>query len=57
MSRRAALAMLGLCALVAGCGEDAGGASGGTPRLVVSAAASMKDALGACGPSFPGATR
>ena len=55
MSRRAALAMLGLCALVAGCGEDAGGASGGTPRLVVSAAASMKDALGACGPSFPGA--
>jgi molybdate transport system substrate-binding protein len=53
--RRATLATLGLCALVAGCGDDAGGASGGTPRLVVSAAASMKDALGACGPRFPGA--
>ena len=55
MRRRPALALLGLCALVAGCADDAGGAGGGTPRLVVSAAASMKDALGACAPRFSGA--
>jgi molybdate transport system substrate-binding protein len=51
----AALVMLGLCALLAGCGDDAGGASGGNPRLVVSAAASMKEVLSACGPRFEGA--
>jgi molybdate transport system substrate-binding protein len=55
MRRRAALAVVALCALLAACGDDDGGASGGKPRLVVSAAASMKEALGACGPRFQGA--
>ena len=46
--RRAALLLVALA--VAGCGDD-GGASA-SPRLVVSAAASMTEALNACSPSF-----
>jgi len=46
----AALAAL----LVAGCGDD-GDAAGDRPRLVVSAAASMTEALEACSPAFAGA--
>jgi molybdate transport system substrate-binding protein len=49
-----ALALTGAVApLAAGCGEDEGG--GGDPRLVVSAATSLTEALTACGPDFPGA--
>ncbi|MGH2804956.1 MAG: molybdate ABC transporter substrate-binding protein [Thermoleophilaceae bacterium] len=52
----AALALAAAPALAsAGCGADAGG-SGGAPRLVVSAAASMTEALTACSPDFDRAT-
>lgn len=52
-----ALALLAACAAVAsGCGGDGGGGGGGggskPTRLVVSAAASMKEALPACAPGF-----
>jgi molybdate transport system substrate-binding protein len=53
--RPAALAAVAVCcALVAGCGSDDGGGAG-KPRLLVSAAASMQEALGACGPDFAAA--
>jgi molybdate transport system substrate-binding protein len=49
---RKALALVAACAAVAaGCGDDGGGGSGSTP-LVVSAAASMTEALTACEPKF-----
>jgi len=49
--RAAAAALLAACALLAaGCGGD-----DGSPRLVVSAAASMRDALTACATRFEGA--
>ena len=49
--RRAAILAAGLLAL-AGCGGD----DDGEPRLVVSAASSMTQALTDCGPDFDGAT-
>jgi len=44
---------------IAGCGDDDDDGEGGgqhKPRLVVSAASSMTEALGACSPDFAGAT-
>jgi molybdate transport system substrate-binding protein len=41
---------------VAGCGSDGGSSDEGKPRLVVSAASSMTEALTACGPEFAEAT-
>jgi molybdate transport system substrate-binding protein len=52
--KRAALAVL--CLLLGACGADDDRGSGrDEPRLVVSAAASMKEALTACSPRFEGA--
>lgn len=54
---RAALALAGLLALLApGCGDDDEAEGRGTPRLVVSAASSMAEALTACAEDFPHAT-
>ena len=56
MRRLVALALL---LALAGCRDDAaisGGGDAGKPRLVVSAAASMKQALSACAGRFPDAT-
>jgi molybdate transport system substrate-binding protein len=57
--RRALLALGLVAALAAGCGGDddqTGGASaGGKPQLVVSAAASMTEALTACSKTYPDA--
>jgi molybdate transport system substrate-binding protein len=63
-SRRLPASHIGLLAaaaagaLLVACGNDEGtaAAGGGKPRLVVSAAASMTEALKACAPGFPGAT-
>jgi molybdate transport system substrate-binding protein len=55
----AAIATIALALASAGCGDDdesAASSDGGKPRLVVSAAASMTEALEACGPEFSGAT-
>jgi molybdate transport system substrate-binding protein len=53
---RRALALAALLAL-AGCGDDATVSGGGAkPRIVVSAASSLKEALTACAPEFPEAT-
>ena len=53
---RRALAAL-LLATVAGCGDDATVSGGGErPQIVVSAAASLEEALTACVPDFPEAT-
>jgi molybdate transport system substrate-binding protein len=55
---RRALALLALVALaLAACGDDDddGASASDKPRLVVSAASSMTEALGACGPEFTGA--
>ena len=52
---RRALALAGLLAL-AGCGDDATVSGGEQPRLVVSAASSLKEALTACAKDFPDAT-
>ena len=54
---RRALALSGLCALLlAGCGDDGTIEAGdGKPRLTVSAASSMKEALSECAPAFPDA--
>jgi molybdate transport system substrate-binding protein len=51
---RRALVLIALAAALAGCGEDDDGddGAGENPRLVVSAAASMTEALEACGPRF-----
>jgi molybdate transport system substrate-binding protein len=49
--RRVALALVAI-AVCAGCGDDD---DGGSPRLVVSAASSMTEALSACSPAFSGA--
>jgi molybdate transport system substrate-binding protein len=49
--RRAAALAAAIALLFAGCGSE-GEAGGGKPRLVVSAAASMTDALTACSPDF-----
>ena len=48
--RGAALLLAACAALAAGCGDDGGGS--GPVRLVVSAAASMTEALTACAPRF-----
>jgi len=49
--------ILGALLALAGCGDDATVEGGGDkPRLVVSAASSMKEALTACAPEFPEAT-
>ena len=53
MKRLAALAAV--CLLAGACGSGDDGGSADRPRLVVSAAASMKEALTACGPDFEGA--
>jgi molybdate transport system substrate-binding protein len=52
--RRALVAAAVLALSAPGCGDDE--AEGGTPRLVVSAASSMTDALTACSKDFPDAT-
>ena len=53
---RRALALAALVAF-AGCGDDATVSGGGEkPQIVVSAAASMSEALTACAPEFPEAT-
>jgi molybdate transport system substrate-binding protein len=54
----AAIAPIALALASSGCGDDESTASGdgGKPRLVVSAASSMTEALEACGPDFSGAT-
>ena len=53
---RRAAALVAAALLAGGCGgEDASGGSGGKPRLVVSAAASLKQAFTAYGRSFPSA--
>jgi molybdate transport system substrate-binding protein len=54
----AALAAIAVALASAACGDDESTASGGgdKPRLVVSAAASMTEALEACGPEFSEAT-
>jgi molybdate transport system substrate-binding protein len=54
---RAATAAAIAVLLLAACGDDDdGSSSGGQPRLVVSAASSMSEALEACAPDFSGAT-
>ena len=53
MKRLAALTAV--CLLAGACGSGDDGGSGDRPRLVVSAAASMKEALTACAPDFEGA--
>jgi molybdate transport system substrate-binding protein len=56
---RGLLALAGVLALLAGCGDGSavsGGGDGAKPRLVVSAAASLKEALSACAEDFPDAT-
>jgi molybdate transport system substrate-binding protein len=57
-SALAALATIALALASTGCGDDESTASsdGGRPRLVVSAASSMTEALEACAPKFHGAT-
>jgi molybdate transport system substrate-binding protein len=50
------LAALALPALLAGCGDDGESEARAKPQLVVSAAASMKEALTACAPEFGDAT-
>jgi molybdate transport system substrate-binding protein len=56
----AAIATIALALTSAGCGDDADSEAtageGGKPRLVVSAASSMTEALRACGPEFEDAT-
>jgi molybdate transport system substrate-binding protein len=55
---RRLLALAGVLVL-AGCGDDGAVSGGGDPdrpRLVVSAASSLKDALSACGKDYPDAT-
>jgi molybdate transport system substrate-binding protein len=55
----AAVAAIALALASAGCGDDdesAASSGGDKPRLVVSAAASMTEALEACGPEFSEAT-
>jgi molybdate transport system substrate-binding protein len=52
--RRVAALAASLALMASGCGDDAEG--GRKPRLVVSAAASMSEALEACAPGFPDAT-
>jgi molybdate transport system substrate-binding protein len=52
------VAVLLAVAALAGCGDDSEGAGGGDgerPRIVVSAASSLKEALSACSGSFPDA--
>jgi molybdate transport system substrate-binding protein len=50
--KRSHVVLVAACAaILAGCGSGYGGGSGSTP-LVVSAAASMKEALTACAPAF-----
>ena len=61
MRRLLALGAAGLlaAALHAGCGDDAGvsdGGQGGKPKLVVSAASSMKEALTACANNYSAAS-
>jgi molybdate transport system substrate-binding protein len=56
-----ALLLAGAALALAGCGDDddgdaTAGGGGGKPRLTVSAAASMTEALEACGPEFTDAT-
>jgi molybdate transport system substrate-binding protein len=56
-----ALLLAGAALALAGCGDDGDGdatasGGGGKPRLTVSAAASMTEALEACGPEFSEAT-
>jgi molybdate transport system substrate-binding protein len=53
--RTLALVLASAALAVAGCGDDESSASG-KPRLVVSAASSMTEALEACGPEFEDAT-
>jgi molybdate transport system substrate-binding protein len=54
---RGALPLAALVALtLGGCGDDGDAEGTERPRLVVSAASSMTEALSACGPEFPGAT-
>jgi molybdate transport system substrate-binding protein len=50
------LALLAGLVLLAGCGDDGSGGGGERPALVVSAAASMKEALTSCAPKFGDAT-
>ena len=45
-----------LAAALVGCGSDDGGSEQSKPRLVVSAASSMTEALGSCSREFPDAT-
>jgi molybdate transport system substrate-binding protein len=54
--RRAAALAAALALVVAGCGGDDESASSSKPRLVVSAAASLKEALTRCSRAFDGAT-
>ena len=51
--RRAAVLAAAIAITAAGCGDEEGE---GKPRLVVSAASSMTEALRACSPDFAGAT-
>ncbi len=48
--------MVVLALLSIGCGDDEAEGGSSKPRLVVSAAASMTEALGECSPAFPDAT-
>jgi molybdate transport system substrate-binding protein len=50
--RRTLVLIAAGAAFVAGCGSDDNGGSSGQTRLVVSAAASMKEALTVCAPKF-----
>jgi molybdate transport system substrate-binding protein len=50
--RRLAASCLACAAALAGCGDEAGGDPGERTRLVVSAAASMTEALERCAPAF-----